>query len=127
VIALCRDIVARWSMAPHRVLAHSDVAPLRKRDPGEVFPWDRLAAAGVGLWVEPAPIERGNALCPGDRGEAGARLRRMLAAYGYGITETGRYDAATYEIVAAFQRHFRPGRGHAIADVSTVPALERLC
>jgi N-acetylmuramoyl-L-alanine amidase len=126
VIALCRDIVTRWSMAPRRVLAHSDVAPLRKRDPGEIFPWGRLAAAGVGLWVEPAPIERGPALCPGDHGEAVARLQRMLADYGYGITPNGHYDPMTHEIVAAFQRHFRPGRVDGIADVSTVRTLERL-
>src|SRR3981081_1730569 len=70
VIALCRDIVARWSIAPARVLAHSDVAPLRKRDPGEAFPWRRLAEAGVGLWVAPAPIADGAALRCGDRGDA---------------------------------------------------------
>src|SRR5215475_6280644 len=81
VIALCRDIVARWSIAPRHVLAPSDVAPLRKRDPGEAFPWARLAAAGVGLWVEPAPIEEGPALCPGDHGEAVARLQHMLAGF----------------------------------------------
>ena len=126
VIALCRDIVARWGILPWHVLAHSDVAPLRKRDPGEIFPWARLAAAGVGLWVEPAPIERGNALCPGDHGEAVARLQRMLAAYGYGITQHGRYESTTHEIVAAFQRHFRPARVDGIADVSTVRTLERL-
>jgi N-acetylmuramoyl-L-alanine amidase len=126
VIALGRDIVARWAMAPWRVLAHSDVAPLRKRDPGEVFPWARLAAAGVGLWVEPAPIERGQALCPGDHGEVVARLQRMLADYGYGITANGRYDATTHEIVAAFQRHFRPARVDGIADASTMRTLERL-
>src|SRR5690242_18271049 len=66
VIALCRNIVARWSIAPWHVLAHSDVAPLRKRDPGERFPWGRLAEAGVGVWVEPAAIERGKTLGLGD-------------------------------------------------------------
>src|SRR5690348_901358 len=92
VIGLCQDIVARWSIAPWHVLAHSDVAPLRKRDPGEAFPWARLAAAGVGLWVEPAPIEPGGALSPGDHGEEVARLQRRLAEYGYGIRPSGRYD-----------------------------------
>jgi N-acetylmuramoyl-L-alanine amidase len=126
VIALCRDIVARWSIAPRRVLGHSDVAPLRKRDPGEAFPWARLAAAGVGLWVEPAAIEDGRALRPGDRGEEVARLQRRLAEYGYGITPSGDYDAATQEIVAAFQRHFRPARVDGIADASTMRTLEAL-
>ena len=126
VIALCRDIVARWSIAPWHVLAHSDVAPNRKRDPGEVFPWRRLAEAGVGLWVEPAPIEPGGSLSPGDRGAEVANLQRMLADYGYGITPSGHYDSATQEIVTAFQRHFRSGRVDGIADVSTVRTLQKL-
>ena len=126
LIALCRDIVARWSIAPWRVLAHSDVAPLRKRDPGEAFPWARLAAAGVGLWVEPAAVEDGPTLRPGDRGDEVARLQRRLAEYGYGIAASGDYDAATQEIVAAFQRHFRPARVDGIADVSTMRTLKML-
>jgi N-acetylmuramoyl-L-alanine amidase len=126
VIALCRDIVARWSIAPCRVLAHSDVAPSRKRDPGEAFPWRRLAEAGVGAFVEPVPIERGAALCPGDHGAEVASLQRLLADYGYGVTESGSYDSATHEVVTAFQRHFRPARVDGIADVSTVKTLEQL-
>ena len=109
VIALAHDIVARWAIARHRVLAHSDVAPGRKRDPGERFPWARLAAAGVGLWVEPAPIRSGATLEPGDRSAEVADLQRALAEYGYGIAPNGQYDAATREIVAAFQPWLRKG------------------
>jgi N-acetylmuramoyl-L-alanine amidase len=126
VIALCREIVARWSIAPCRVLAHSDVAPSRKRDPGEAFPWRRLAAAGVGAFVEPAAIEGGRALRPGDSGAEVAALQRALADYGYGVTESGSYDSATHEVVTAFQRHFRPTRVDGIADASTVRTLEML-
>ena len=56
VEALCRDIIARHSIRPERVLAHSDVAPTRKKDPGEKFPWARLARAGIGHWVAPEPV-----------------------------------------------------------------------
>jgi N-acetylmuramoyl-L-alanine amidase len=126
VITLCRDIVTRWSIAPARVLAHSDVAPNRKRDPGEVFPWARLAAAGVGLWVEPEPIVPGGALRLGDHGDAVSKLQRVLADYGYGIATTGRYDEETAEIVTAFQRHYRTARVDGIADVSTIKTLEKL-
>jgi N-acetylmuramoyl-L-alanine amidase len=126
VIALCRDIIARWSIAPYRVLAHSDVAPNRKRDPGEAFPWQRLAAAGVGIFIAPEAIVRGGVLRQGDHGEEVARLQRMLADYGYGIAASGQYDAATHEIVTAFQRHYRPARVDGIADVSTVRTLEKL-
>jgi N-acetylmuramoyl-L-alanine amidase len=126
VIALCRDIIGRWPIAPHRVLAHSDVAPERKRDPGERFPWARLAESGVGLWVTPEPIVDGATLGPGDGGEKVARLQRALARYGYGAAPSGRFDTATQEVVAAFQRHFRPARVDGIADVSTVGTLTKL-
>src|SRR5262245_56375943 len=56
VEALCLDIIARYRIRPERVLAHSDVAPTRKKDPGEKFPWARLAQAGIGHWVPPEPV-----------------------------------------------------------------------
>jgi N-acetylmuramoyl-L-alanine amidase len=126
VIALCQDIVGRWAIAPSRVLGHSDVAPGRKRDPGETFPWRRLAEAGVGLWVEPAPIVAGTMLALGETGGAVADLQRALADYGYGVGVTGRYDEITKEVVTAFQRHFRPARVDGIADLSTVRTLNKL-
>jgi N-acetylmuramoyl-L-alanine amidase len=126
VIGLCRDIISRTSIAARRVLAHSDVAPERKRDPGEGFPWRRLAKAGVGLWVEPEPIADGATLRPGDRGEDVATLQQALADYGYGVPVSGSYDTATEIVVTAFQRHFRPARVDGIADASTVRTLTKL-
>ena len=64
--------------APDRVLAHSDIAPGRKRDPGEKFDWQRLAHAGIGLWVAPAPPGSDQGLGPGDEGESVAELQRAL-------------------------------------------------
>ena len=121
-IALCRDIVARHAIRADRVLAHSDVAPDRKNDPGEKFPWRRLAAAGVGLWIEPHPIAAGPRLS-GDA-PAVTALQRDLARYGYGLAVTGTYDTATRIVVTAFQRHFRPGLVDGIADRSTVETLK---
>jgi N-acetylmuramoyl-L-alanine amidase len=126
VIALCRDISTRRAIPPARVLAHSDVAPARKSDPGEKFPWDRLAAAGVGLWVEPGAIHAGPELDPGDRSEVIGKLQRSLKDFGYGLDVTGVYDEATTAVVTAFQRHFRPARVDGIADHSTVETLKRL-
>ena len=111
VIALCRDIAARHSIAPERVLAHSDTAPGRKVDPGEKFPWAELHAAGVGHYVEPSPIGGGRFLAAGERGEPVEALQSMLALYGYGVEITGSFDATTEAVVAAFQRHFRPRAG----------------
>jgi N-acetylmuramoyl-L-alanine amidase len=126
VIALCRDILARRPMRADRVVAHSDVAPSRKQDPGEKFPWARLHAAGVGHWVEPAPLSGNGGLSTGDRGPPVAELQSSLAAYGYGIAASGRFDQAMHDVVAAFQRHFRPARVDGIADVSTTETLRRL-
>jgi N-acetylmuramoyl-L-alanine amidase len=126
VIALGRAVVGRWSIPPQRVLAHSDVAPDRKQDPGELFPWDRLAAAGVGLWVEPEPIAPGVAFRRGDEGPPVTALQAMLAHYGYGLPLTGVFDQRTETVVTAFQRHFRPARVDGIADRSTLVTLKRL-
>jgi N-acetylmuramoyl-L-alanine amidase len=126
VIALSRDIAARHRIEPQRILAHSDVAPQRKRDPGEKFPWMRLAAAGVGHLVPPRSDVPGAVLAPGDEAPAVEELQSLLAVYGYGIEITGLYDRATAEVVTAFQRHFRPARVDGIADPATILTLRDL-
>ena len=126
VIALSRDIVARWGIRPERVLAHSDIAPERKEDPGERFPWDRLARAGIGHWVAPAPFGDGRFLSPGEEGRPVEALQAMLALYGYDCPVTGRYDPRTAAVVTAFQRHFRPGKVDGVADASTITTLRDL-
>lgn len=127
VIALARDISARLSIAPQRVLAHSDVAPRRKQDPGERFPWNKLFAAGVGHWTVPTPVERpGPALAPGDQGDPVEQLQTLLSLYGYGIEIDGSYGPPTVAVVTAFQRHFRQRLVDGIADFSTADTLRRL-
>lgn len=124
---LCLDIFSRHPIPAAGVLAHSDVAPARKIDPGEKFDWKWLAAAGVGHWVPPAsPTEGGAKLGLGDRGELVRALQRRLAAYGYGITFSGEFDIATQYVVIAFQRHFRPARVDGCWDGSCAETLERL-
>jgi N-acetylmuramoyl-L-alanine amidase len=126
VIELCRDCGERWSIAPHRVLAHSDVAPARKQDPGEKFPWRRLFEAGVGHWVEPSHITSGRYFQAGDEGQPVEALQSMLSLYGYGVGITGSFDTVTQQAVTAFQRHFRPQRVDGVADISTIETLHRL-
>lgn len=126
VIELCRDCGERWKIAPERVLAHSDVAPIRKVDPGEKFPWARLHAAGIGHWVEPSAITGGRFFQRGDAGQPVEALQAMLALYGYATGNDGVYCEKTEGAVAAFQRHFRPERVDGIADFSTIDTLHRL-
>ncbi len=126
VEALCRDILSRHVIAPGRVLAHSDIAPARKSDPGEKFDWARLAKAGIGAWVEPEPAGDDSGLELGETGEEVEGLQRALLGYGYAVPVTGAYDEATRCAVTAFQRHFRPERVDGRTDRSTRVTLERL-
>ncbi len=127
VIALCRGIMARRGISADRVLAHSDVAPGRKQDPGEKFPWRLLHDSGVGRWVKPARIiERGPRLAPGDQNDDVRHLQSALADFGYGVTVNGNFDDTTRDVVMAFQRHFRPAKIDGIADDSTLRTLDAL-
>jgi N-acetylmuramoyl-L-alanine amidase len=125
VTTLCRSILTRHIVRPANIVAHSDVAPSRKQDPGEKFPWKRLARSGVGLWVDVAD-DPSNELKANETGERVAALQKSLAAYGYGLEASGRYDVATREVVTAFQRHFRPHQVTGIADAATRETLRLL-
>ena len=87
LIELCGGILQRHAIAASRVLGHSDVAPARKDDPGELFPWQHLADAGVGVWPQ------------GVKSDLGAEA---LIQYGYDP------NAPLDKVITAFQRHFRP-------------------
>jgi N-acetylmuramoyl-L-alanine amidase len=127
VTTLCRSILTRHTIPPMRVLAHSDVAPGRKQDPGEKFPWRTLYDSGVGHWVKPAPImDFGQTLRPGDRSNAVATMQKLFAEYGYGIEVNSEYDSGTRDVVTAFQRHFRPERVDGVFDASSRSTLQEL-
>lgn len=99
LIDLAKDILIRHAIAPARIVGHSDVAPARKQDPGELFPWQHLAEFGIGLW-------------PGD-GE-GQASETALADFGYGLPPD--VDCKQEDVTAAFQRHFRPEKIDGIWD-----------
>jgi N-acetylmuramoyl-L-alanine amidase len=126
VIDLVRGLVSRFGIPPGRILGHSDVAPGRKQDPGELFPWERLAEEGLGIWTRPAPIVAGPVLQLGDQGAAVRELRAEFSRFGYQAGHSEEFDAGLEAIVAAFQRHFRPIRVDGVADPSTVATLKRL-
>src|ERR1700730_5608160 len=127
VTALCRSILTRPDVPADRVLAHSDVAPARKVDPGEKFPWKLLAASGIGLWVKPVPLVPGGPIYVlGETDPAIEEVQRLLARYGYGVAATGYMDGTTRDAVAAFQRHFRPMRVDGVLDASTTATLRAL-
>jgi N-acetylmuramoyl-L-alanine amidase len=124
---LCRGIFTRYKVPADRVLAHSDVAPARKTDPGEKFPWKVLADSGVGIWVKPAPLGQGGPIFVlGERDPTIEDVQRLLARFGYGVAADGYFDGLTRDAVAAFQRHFRPARVDGVLDVSTLVTLRDL-
>lgn len=127
LIGLAGDILARHAVPPARVLAHADVAPRRRRDPGELFDWPRLARAGIGLWTRDglAPLDEA-VLAAGCEGEEVAHWQESLARFGYEVAATGVYDLPTVEVAGAFQRHFRPCLVDGRADGETRAALADL-
>lgn len=126
VIRLCRGIVLRHGIRPDRVLAHSDIAPGRKVDPGEKFPWGKLAGKGIGHFVEAQQSSGGRFFTLGDEGQPIEALQAMLALYGYDMPITGVFDTQTEKIIKAFQLHFRPEKLDGVADSSTIGTLHRL-
>lgn len=105
LIRLAAAIVRRRRIPARNVVGHSDVAPSRKQDPGELFPWRRLAAAGIGLWPAPVPADPGN-------------VEAMLSEYGYRAEDEG--------ALSAFQRHFRPARIDGLPDEESAALLAGL-
>jgi N-acetylmuramoyl-L-alanine amidase len=118
VIELCTGILERHPISPDRVLGHSDVAPSRKEDPGELFPWRTLSEAGIGKFIEPHAVRPSaeEPLGPGDSGDAVRTLQKRFRAFGYGIEISTEYDLLTEKVVRAFQRHFRPETMDGLAD-----------
>jgi len=124
LIALCQSILSNHEIPASRIVAHSDVAPARKQDPGEHFPWQRLAEAGIGLWPDedgtPNQDIDGQRLSPGDTNASVRRMQESLLGIGYGIEVTGTFDPLTEAVVRAFQRRWLPDRVSGTADLQTL-------
>lgn len=116
---LARAIIRRHGIAAERVLGHSDVAPQRKMDPGERFDWRGLARSGIGIWPGELP-----AVAAAPRDPAAARL--MLAHYGYEVPDPAADPGGFANVVAAFQRHFRPEKVDGALDAQTLGRLAAL-
>lgn len=108
VLELCQGIIERHKIKPQYVLAHSDIAPARKKDPGEMFDWQYLASHGVGIFYQPKKVPAGLTLEEGDKAGQVKEFQQKLKKLGYKIPETGVFDVETKEVVEAFQRRFLP-------------------
>ena len=134
VAALVQDIVKRYQIPPTNVLAHSDIAPTRKQDPGPLFPWKKLYDEyGIGMWYDDATVQSFQSQIIPE--EFNAKINDMafvmkvqiaLKQFGYGITETGVWDDATKKTIEAFQYHFRPQNYDGKIDIETWAILQAL-
>ena len=136
LIALCQGILGRWTIPQTRIVGHSDIAPARKDDPGEHFPWVQLAEAGIGLWptapsgtstpLKEGPHLIGRGLGRGDRTDAVRRVQTMLVEIGYELVQTGDYDAATEAVIRAFQRRWVQDQVTGQADLRTLQIIGQI-
>lgn len=126
VIKLAKEIIGRHGIKANNIVGHSDIAPERKEDPGEHFPWSGLAAAGVGHWPGD-PLKDARILFePGDRDRGISIIQRGLADLGYGASVTGILDDPTQAIIRAVQRRYRPAKIDGVIDMSLMEILKRL-
>lgn len=127
VAALAKDIIHRYQITPDNVLGHSDIAPLRKQDPGKLFPWERLAAMGIGAWPDQMTVTRYLAGRASDEPVDVKNLQLLLKQYGYDpIPQHGMLDEETRKHIAAFQMHFRPTDISGNADAETEAIIRAL-
>jgi len=124
LIPLCKDILSRHG--PLSILAHSDIAPARKMDPGEHFPWHGLATEGIGVWPDVKTQDTRILFETGSRDRGIAIVQRGLAHIGYGARVTGVMDIQTVEIVQAVQRRYRPKKIDGVVDVETMDIIKTL-
>lgn len=125
LIPLAQDIIARYDIRPQNVVAHADIAPQRKDDPGPLFPWQALAAQGIGAWPDAQRVAfylAGRAPhTPVDT----ASLLDVLARYGYEVTP-GMTAGEQQRVIMAFQMHFRPALWNGVADAETQAIAQAL-
>ena len=128
LIELCHLILADHDIPQTRIVGHSDIAPSRKQDPGEHFPWERLARAGIGIWPDVEGTQNtgidGKGLTPGETGASVRQMQKFLAEIGYGLPVNGTYDELTEAVVRAFQRRWLPERLSGTADIQTLRRID---
>ena len=125
LIALLKDITRRNAINPINIIGHSDIAPLRKLDPGPLFPWKRLAEAGLGVWPDEQAVARQQALFLTQLPSA-TWFQTELARLGYPTPRTGEWDVATRHVLAAFQMRYRPARFDGTPDAQSAAILQVL-
>lgn len=108
LVLLLKDLIARHDVRPENIVGHSDIAPQRKTDPGPLFPWKRLAQAGIGRWYDEATAATYWVKLQQEGVPDIFWFQQQLARLGYACPQTGQLDRETKNVLAAFQMHYRP-------------------
>jgi N-acetylmuramoyl-L-alanine amidase len=122
LIVLLKDIVARHGVNPDDILAHSDIAPQRKSDPGPLFPWPQLAAAGLVTWPDAGRVAGARTVFEQQLPDL-AWFQQRLERHGYTVPHTGEFDAATHNVIIAFQMKYRQAVFDGKPDAETAALL----
>ncbi|AHF65186.1 N-acetylmuramoyl-L-alanine amidase [Pseudomonas cichorii] len=125
IIVLLKDIIKRNNIDPRHIIGHSDIAPMRKLDPGPLFPWKRLAHEGIGIWPDERQVAQRQAQMM-DNLPSIVWFQEQLARLGYTTPQTGELDTATRNVLAAFQMHYRPARFDGQPDIQSAAILKVL-
>lgn len=123
---LLKDVVARHQVHARNIVAHSDIAPQRKQDPGPAFPWKRLADAGLGRWYDEALASRLHARYETEGLPPIRDIQEKLRRAGYETPDSGVLDTPTRKVLRAFQMHYRPALHDGEADAETLAILDAL-
>ncbi|MFY9589269.1 N-acetylmuramoyl-L-alanine amidase [Rickettsia endosymbiont of Halotydeus destructor] len=123
VINLCQQIIHNYDIKPTDIIAHSDIAPSRKVDPGPLFPWKQLYDNGIGAWYDVGKVK---SLMPHIDILDIKTIQEKFIKYGYGLEATGIMDSQTHQVITSFQIHFRPSNFSGILDSETAAILDSL-
>ncbi len=129
VMTLVRQLMERHGLDRQHVIGHSDLAPSRKPDPGEKFPWKRFAQAGLAIWPKPSAEDGDETVLFDtlDMTDAGiVTIQENLSVIGYGLSVNGTFDVGLKDIIRAFQRRFRQNKADGIIDVETASLIARV-
>lgn len=121
LVALTKDIIARYNIPNENILGHSDIAPARKLDPSRYFDWEFLAQQDIGLWPDPALVANMEV-----KDLSVAHTQDLLSQIGYAVPRHGHMDIYTKCAITAFQRHYRPDQVDGNIDQETVALLQAL-
>lgn len=126
LITLLQDIIERHRVTPANIIGHSDIAPQRKIDPGPLFPWADLAAAGIGRWYDTRAAQTYQQQLEQFGLPSTLEIQQLLQKAGYHVPQHGQWDKASQNVFAAFQMHYRPSRYDGVPDAQSIGILKAL-